>query len=162
MDELRDKVAIVTGAAGGIGAATALAFAREGARAVVIADVNEDSARAFLRRVAEERVAEERAEEERTAGTGACAFRFVRTDVASPRDIEQLFATTMGEFSRLDILVNCAGICPVAPPEQISVEQWDRVMSINLRGTFLTCQAALEIMKKQRSGAIVNVSSVSG
>jgi len=147
MDELRDTVAIVTGAAGGIGAATARAFAREGARAVVIADVNDEAARAFL---------------QGSGSEGRCAFRFVRTDVAAPRDVEELFDRTMAEFSRLDILVNCAGVCPVAPPEQITVEQWDRVMSINLRGTFLTCRNALAIMKKQKSGAIVNVSSISG
>ena len=147
MDELHDKVAILTGAAGGIGGATALAFAREGARGVVIADVNEDSARAFLQRIPQEI---------------ADVFRFVRTDVGSPQDIDELFRRTLSEFSRLDVLVNCAGICPVAPPEDISVAQWDKVMSINLRGTFLSCRAALGIMKKQRSGAIVNVSSISG
>ena len=147
MDELRDKVAILTGAAGGIGGATALAFAREGARGVVIADVNEDSARAFLQRIPQEI---------------ADVFRFVRTDVGSPQDIDELFRRTLSEFSRLDVLVNCAGICPVAPPEDISVAQWDKVMSINLRGTFLGCRAALGIMKKQRGGAIVNVSSISG
>jgi 3-oxoacyl-[acyl-carrier protein] reductase len=147
MDELHDAVAIITGAAGGIGIATAVAFSREGARAVVIADINEAAGRSFARKASAE---------------SSCTFRFVRTDVSIPEDIENLFAATIREFSRLDVLVNCAGICPVAPPEEISAGSWDRTMSINLRGTFLSCREALAIMKKQRAGAIVNVSSISG
>ncbi len=147
MDELRGKVAIITGAAGGIGAATAIAIAGEGAAGVVIADVNDDSALALV---------------ERISGKSSCKCRFVKTDVGNPRDIEELFRRTLADFSHLDVLVNCAGICPVAPPEEITVEQWDRVLSINLRGTFLCSREALGIMKRQRSGAIVNVSSISG
>jgi NAD(P)-dependent dehydrogenase (short-subunit alcohol dehydrogenase family) len=147
MNELHDTVAIITGAANGIGAATALAFAREGARGVVIADVNEEAGRACVQNISAE---------------SSCSCRFFRTDVGIPRDIEALFDFIRAEFSRLDVLVNCAGVCPVLPPEEITVGQWDRTLSINLRGSFLTCQAALGIMKGQRSGAIVNVSSISG
>ncbi|MGA2480748.1 MAG: SDR family NAD(P)-dependent oxidoreductase [Spirochaetia bacterium] len=147
MNELQDKIAVITGAAGGIGAATALAFAAEGAAAVVVADVNEAAACAVVKKV---------------AAAGSCACRFVKTDISDPRGIEALFRTLKADFPRLDILVNCAGICPVAPPEEITIEGWDRVMAINLRGTFLCCREALGIMKGQRGGAIVNVSSVSG
>ena len=147
MNELRDKIAVITGAAGGIGAATALAFAAEGAAAVVVADVNEAAASAVVKKV---------------AAAGSCACRFVKTDISDPGGIEALFRTLKADFPRLDILVNCAGICPVAPPEEITIEGWDRVMAINLRGTFLCCREALGIMKGQRGGAIVNVSSISG
>jgi NAD(P)-dependent dehydrogenase (short-subunit alcohol dehydrogenase family) len=147
MDELKGTIAIITGAAGGIGAATALAFAAEGAAGVIIADLNESAGCDLARRI---------------SAAGTCTGRFVRTDIGSPRDNLELFRVTRAEFPRLDILVNCAGVCPIAPPEEITVEGWDRVMAINLRGTFLCGREALGIMKAQGSGAIVNVSSISG
>jgi NAD(P)-dependent dehydrogenase (short-subunit alcohol dehydrogenase family) len=147
MNELRGKIAIITGAAGGIGAATALAFAAEGAAAILVADLNEAAGSALVKKV---------------MAVSSCACRFVKTDVGDPRDIAELFRILKADFSRLDILVNCAGVCPVVPPEDITAEGWDRVMAINLRGTFLCCREALGIMKGQRAGAIVNVSSISG
>ena len=147
MDEMRDKVVMITGAAGGIGAATACAIAREGAKGLVIADVNECSGLALVEKISRET---------------SCTCRFVKTDIGNPAEIEDLFRKTLGDFSRLDVLVNCAGVCPVLPPEDITIGGWDRVMAINLRGTFLCCRNALGIMKSQRSGAIVNVSSISG
>jgi NAD(P)-dependent dehydrogenase (short-subunit alcohol dehydrogenase family) len=147
MNELRDKVALITGAAGGIGSAVALAFAAEGASAVVIADVNETAACELVKKI---------------TAAGSCSCRFVKTDIGRPEDITALFSSLSADFPRLDILVNCAGVCPVAPPEEITVEGWDRTMAINLRGTFLCCREALRIMKVQRGGAIVNVSSISG
>ena len=147
MNEMKDKVAVVTGAGGGIGAATARAFAREGARGVVIADMNEDAARAAA---------------EAMRGESTCRFEVVKTDVSDPESIARLFRKTAEAFGGLDALVNCAGICTVSSLDELPVAQWDRVMAINLRGTFLCSREALALMKARHSGSIVNVSSISG
>ena len=130
-----------------IGAATALAFAREGAGGIIIADIDQ-----------------KRAESTAAAITGETGVRceFVEANIGNSEDIKKLFRTCIDYFGRLDILVNCAGICNTFTIEEIDEKQWDRLMSINLRGTYLCCREAYVIMKKQNSGKIVNVSSVSG
>jgi 3-oxoacyl-[acyl-carrier protein] reductase len=147
MFELKNKYAIITGASGGIGAATALAFAREGAGGIIIADIDQ-----------------KRAEDTAAAITGETGVRceFVDTNIGKSEDIKKLFKMCIDYFGQLDILVNCAGICNTFGIEEIDEKQWDRLMSINLRGTYLCCREAFAIMKKQGSGKIVNVSSVSG
>jgi NAD(P)-dependent dehydrogenase (short-subunit alcohol dehydrogenase family) len=147
MFELKDKYAIVTGASGGIGAATALAFAREGAGGIIIADIDQ-----------------KHAESTAAAITGETGVRceFVETNIGKNEDIEKLFRKCIDYFGRLDILVNCAGVCNTFSIEEIDERQWDRLMSINLRGTYLCCREAYMIMKNQGSGKIVNVSSISG
>ncbi len=147
MFELKDKYAIITGASGDIGAATALAFAREGAGGIIIADIDR-----------------KRAEGAAGAITGETGVRceFVETNIGNTEDIKKLFKKSLDYFGRLDILVNCAGICDTFQVEEIDEKQWDKLMSINLRGTYLCCREAYEIMKKQGSGKIVNISSVSG
>ena len=147
MFELKDKYAIITGASGDIGAATALAFAREGAGGIIIADIDR-----------------KRAEGAAGAITGETGVRceFVETNIGNTEDIKKLFKKSLDYFGRLDILVNCAGICDTFQIEEIDEKQWDKLMSINLRGTYLCCREAYEIMKKQGSGKIVNISSVSG
>ena len=147
MLELQDKYAIVTGASGDIGAATALAFAREGASGIIIADIDQKRAEIIAAAI--------------TGETGArCVF--VEANIGNSEDIKKLFRTCMDYFGRLDILVNCAGICNTFTIEEVDENQWDRLMSINLKGTYLCCREAYVIMKKQNSGKIVNVSSVSG
>ncbi len=147
MFELKDKYAIITGASGGIGAATAFAFAREGAGGIIIADIDR-----------------KRAEGAAGVITGETGVRceFVETNIGNSEDIKKLFKKSLDYFGRLDILVNCAGICNTFQVEEIDEKQWDRLMSINLKGTYLCCREAYEIMKKQGSGKIVNISSVSG
>jgi 3-oxoacyl-[acyl-carrier protein] reductase len=147
VNELAGKVAVVTGAGGGIGAATARAFAREGAAGVVIADMNEEAAR--------------EAAGSMQAGT-TCRLEVVQTDVSDPASIARLFSRTEEVFGRLDALVNCAGICTQSSLDETSVAQWDRVMAVNLRGTFLCSREALRLMRRNRGGTIVNVSSISG
>jgi 3-oxoacyl-[acyl-carrier protein] reductase len=147
VNELTGKVAVVTGAGGGIGAAAARAFAREGAAGVVIADMNEQAAHDAAASMRE--------------GT-SCRFEVVQTDVGDPASIARLFQHTKDLFGRLDALVNCAGICTQSSLEETSVAQWDRVMAVNLRGTFLCSREALRLMRERRSGTIVNVSSISG
>lgn len=144
---LKDKYAIITGASGGIGAATALAFAREGLKGIIIADVDRRRAESVVNAI--------------TAETGV-RCKFVQTNLGESEDIKELFKACIDYFGRLDILVNCAGVCNTFQIEEIDEKQWDRLMSINLRGTYLCCREAYGIMKKQGSGKIVNVSSVSG
>jgi 3-oxoacyl-[acyl-carrier protein] reductase len=147
VNELKDKVAVVTGAGGGIGAATALAFAREGAAGVVIADMNGDAAAAAAEAVRRE---------------GSCRAEAVTTDVSDPASIERLFARAAEAFGRLDALVNCAGICTQTSLDETTVAQWDKVMAVNLRGAFLASREAIRLMRRGKGGAIVNVSSISG
>ena len=147
MNELKDKYAIITGASGGIGAATALAFVREGASGIIIADVDRKRAESVVNEI---------------VGETGIKCEFVETNIGKSEDIKKLFKTCIDYFARLDILVNCAGICNTLQIEEIDELQWDRLMSINLRGTYLCCREAFSIMKKQQSGKIVNVSSISG
>jgi len=147
MNELKDKYAIITGASGDIGATTAFAFAREGASGIIIADVDRKRA---------ERVVNE------IVGETGIKCEFVETNIGKSEDIKKLLTICIDYFGRLDILVNCAGVCNTLQIEEIDELQWDRLMSINLRGTYLCCREAFSIMKKQQSGKIVNVSSISG
>ena len=141
---LKGKVVIITGGGGGIGLACALAFAAEGAR-VVVADVNAAAA--------------ERAAREVGAAEQAIA---ARVDVTSPESIQSMFDAALTAFGRVDVLVNGAGILHRTPIDDLTVEEWDQVMAINLKGVFLCSQAALRVMKPQRSGKIVNLASMGG
>lgn len=147
MKEMLEKIAIVTGAAGGIGAATAINFAHEGAAGVVIADLDFEKAKSTINNI---------------NNKSNCKCEFIKTNIGKKDDIENLFNKTLNLFSRLDVLVNCAGITNKLTIEEINQSQWDHVLSINLTGTYLCSREAFKIMKKQRSGKIVNVSSISG
>lgn len=142
---LRNKVALISGAAHGIGAATARLFAGEGAK-IGLADIHEENG--------------QRLEREITTG-GAQAF-FLRMDATREQDWQQTVAAMVSRFGRLDVLVNSAGIYRRANLEQTTVEEWDRVMSINVRGVFLGTKAAIPAMRKAGGGSIINLSSVSG
>jgi 3-oxoacyl-[acyl-carrier protein] reductase len=139
------KVVIVTGAARGMGKATAAAFAREGAR-VVVNDLVADAA-------------ERAAAEIRASGGEATA---VVADVSRRADAQRLAAETVQRYGTVDVLVNNAGILSRTAIESISEEEWDRVMAVNVRGVFLCAQAVLPIMKAKRCGRIVNVASSAG
>lgn len=137
---LDGRTAIVTGAASGIGLACSRALAAEGAN-VVCADLDELGAA---------RTAEE------VAGLG------VAVDVTDSASCEELVATATGRFGSLDVLVTCAGVFHATPFDQITADEWDRVQAVNLKGTFLCCQAALRAMLPQRSGRIVTIASLAG
>ena len=141
---LQDKVALVTGASSGIGRGIARGLAHEGARVVLAA-----------RREAELRVLEQ----ELTAAGGQALA--VVTDVTDEAQVEQLFARTMEHFGRLDILFNNAGAFDGGPLDELSVEAWDKVIAVNLRGPFLCTRAAFRIMKAQGGGRIINTGSIS-
>ncbi|MEU6537159.1 3-oxoacyl-ACP reductase family protein [Streptomyces sp. NPDC047000] len=142
---LKDRVAIITGAGQGIGRAYAFAFAREGAQ-VVVADLNEAKAKA----VAEEVVA---------AGGRAIA---VTVDVSDRHSVQAMVDATVTAFGTVHVLVNNAAVfatLTMKPFEEISVEEWDRVLAVNSRGTFLCCQAVAPVMRANKYGRIVNISS---
>ena len=144
--ELPGRVAIVTGAARGIGFAIAERLSRAGAR-VVIADVAEDGAAAAVERLHE--------------GGGKAAW--VAADVTSPEEVGAMVERALGAFGGLDILVNNAGITGRdAPLSEITDEDWERVLGLNLTATFYLCRAAISHMRERRSGAVVNVASISG
>lgn len=141
---LKGKTAIVTGAARGIGAACARAFASHGAR-VVLADVNGEACRATASEVA--------------SSTGAETLA-VPTDVSDPNQCEALLASSVDRFGRCDILLNNAGIIKAGSILDVSIEDFDRVLSVNLRGTFLLSRVvARHMVETGTKGAIINMSS---
>jgi 2-dehydro-3-deoxy-L-rhamnonate dehydrogenase (NAD+) len=144
--ELPGRVAVVTGAARGIGFAIAERLSRAGAR-VVIADVAEDGAAAAVERLRER------------GGEAEAAV----ADVTRPEEVAATFERAIEAFGQLDILVNNAGITGRdAPLWETSDEDWERVLGLNLTATFYCCRAAVPHMRERRSGAIVNVASISG
>jgi 3-oxoacyl-[acyl-carrier protein] reductase len=143
---LKDKVTLVTGAAKGIGAAIAEAFAREGASAVVIVDIDEDAAA----RTAEDIVTRY-----------GCRCVALRANVSDESNVKRVFETVDREFGRLDVLVNNAGVCKLSAIDDITIQDWDRTMNVNLKGAFLFCREALKRMKAN-GGKIVNMASQAG
>jgi NAD(P)-dependent dehydrogenase (short-subunit alcohol dehydrogenase family) len=145
MPRLTNRKAIVTGGGAGIGRAVAVALAAEGAD-VAIWDIDAQTA-------------------DRTAGNirklGRTAIASP-VDVAEPQQVANAFRETNQAFGFVDILINNAGICPTTPIAEITPEEWDRVMAVNLKGAFLCCQNAIGIMKALGRGWIVNISSAAG
>ena len=142
---LEGKVAIISGAANGMGESEAKLFAREGAK-VVIADVAEDDGRKVEAEIAE-------------AGGEAI---FVRLDVTSEQSWKDAIATTVSRFGKLDILVNNAGISGSHDKDIMSTDAWDRLMEVNAKGVFLGIKYAIPEMLNAGGGSIVNISSISG
>jgi len=143
--KLKDKVAIITGAAEGIGKATAIEFVKEGAK-VVVADVNLE-------------LAEKTVEELKMLGGEAIA---VKVDVANPDDVNAMVSKTLERFGRIDILFNNAGISIQKSLLEMTLEDWRRVIDVNLTGVFLCSQAVARVMIQQRRGVIINMASSLG
>jgi NAD(P)-dependent dehydrogenase (short-subunit alcohol dehydrogenase family) len=145
---LSGKIAVVTGAAVGLGRAVALRFAREGAL-VVVADTNEPDGVSLMRKFNE----------------FGYEGIFVQTDVAEECSVKRLFDTTLARYMRVDVLYNNAAVLPYERDSQVqelSVETWDYVMGINLRGPFLCSKYAIPSMLKQGGGSIINLGSPTG
>ncbi len=143
--KFKDRVAIVTGGARGIGKAIALAFVREGARLALV-DVDKgilESARNEIKKNKEEVIA-------------------ISCDITKSSDVRKMVDHVQKGSGRIDILVNNAGIIRRGTIETVTEEDWDRVIEVNLKGTFNCCKAVVEIMKSQRYGKIVNISSIAG
>ncbi|MDH4028335.1 MAG: SDR family NAD(P)-dependent oxidoreductase, partial [Nitrospirota bacterium] len=143
MMRLEGMNALITGAARGIGRSIALGMASEGAN-ICITDVNIESAEATAKEV-------------KALGVKAVA---VKLDISNQQDVINAFAAFTAEFSSLDILVNNAGITKDSIMLRMKEEDWDAVMNINLKGSFLCSKEAIKIMSKQRSGKIISISSV--
>lgn len=146
MNKLDDRVAVVTGAASGIGKGIAVAFAREGAK-IVVADRSDASAAADVIAAIEEIGGE---------------VLFVRTDVSDEASVEAMAAAALERFGGVDILVNNAGIFTESLLENMPVEDWDRVVGVNLRGVFLCSRALVSQMLERGDGRIINIASQLG
>ena len=143
--QLENKVAIITGAASGMGKAMAKGYAKEGA-SVVIADLDADAAT-------------EVAESINNDGGNAIAIKYDVTDIQQSRD---LVDSTVDKYGQLDILVNNAGVIVVSPIEDVTPEDWDLIFDVNAKGLFFLSQIACVPMRKQSSGKIINMASGAG
>lgn len=143
----KGEVAFITGGGRGIGRAVAFVLARAGAKVVVCSRTLSD--------------VQEVADLIRKEGGEALA---VKCDVAIPREVESAFKSAVASFGPIDLLVNNAGVGTVAPYEvgDYEIAEWDRIVNVNLRGTFLCCRAVLPSMRERRRGTIINVVSITG
>ncbi len=142
---LQNKVAIITGAGSGIGRAIALAFADQGAK-TVIADLSEQGGKQTVDQI--------------TKNNGEAVF--VKTDVSKSADIKNMLKTCLDKFGKIDILVNNAGIVKFSKLHEVSEQDWDAVLDVNLKGIFLSSKAVIPEMLKQGKGKIVNIASIAG
>lgn len=143
--KLEGKKAVITGAGGGLGRAMALELAREGA-SVAVWDIHEDSARETALLIADQ-------------GRPSLALA---VDVADETAVTAAVDRVVQAWGTIDILINNAGICQVKSIEEISAADWDRVLAINLKGTFLCSRAVMALMKRNGTGRIINLGSVAG
>jgi len=144
--KLKDKIALVTGSSRGVGRSVALGFAKQGANVVVNYTSNENAANEVVEAI-------------QSMGGKAIA---VKADVAQKAEAENLVNSAIDTFGRLDILVNNAGFTRPSMMIKMTEDQWDQVVDIHLKGAFLCAQAAGLHMKEQKSGKIINVTSVAG
>jgi len=146
MPRLKDKVALVTGGALGIGRESCLALAREGA-AVAVTDVKTDEIEEVAATIGDE-------------GGTAAAWEL---DVSDEEQVQKVFAAVVEEFGRLDVVVNNAGIAgPNKPTHEIEPEEWDQLMAVNVRGVYLCTRAAIPHLRSAGGGSIINLSSIYG
>ena len=147
MGRLDNKVAIVTGGASnpGLGHATAHRFAEEGAK-VVVTDIDMKNGEKTVSEILEKK--------------GEAIF--IEHDVTSPKDWEKVVSTTVEKYGKIDILVNNAGIAIIKPFEEISEEDWDKQLNVNLKSVFLGCKSVISHMREAHSGSLINVSSIAG
>jgi 3-oxoacyl-[acyl-carrier protein] reductase len=143
--KLKDKVCIITGAGQGIGKFYAERFAQEGAK-VVVAEFNETAGKPVA---------------EAIIGRGHDAF-FIKTDVSDEKSVQRMVEGTVKKYGHIDVLINNAAVFATLgfkPFDKIPVEEWDRVMAVNLKGMWLCCKAVVPYMKEQKKGKIINTSS---
>ena len=139
---LAEKVAVITGAATGIGKQGAILFAKQGAK-IVLADIDEAGGRQTIREIKD---------------NGGEAI-FVKTNLTNPIQVDALMHTAKATYGRIDILYNNAGVNLFARLTDTSVDDWDRVMAVNVKSVFLCCKAAIPLMKENGGGVIINTGS---
>lgn len=145
MGQLDDKIAVITGAAGGIGRATCAAMAHEGA-AIVISDINEEPGMALAQSI---------------AGHGGRAI-YKHTNVGSSSDVKELMAFAIAQFGRIDVLINNAAVAIPGKVAEMSEDDWNKVLDINLTSVYRGMHYAIPYMVEQGGGSIVNMSSAQG
>ncbi|MFS0557770.1 SDR family NAD(P)-dependent oxidoreductase [Brevibacillus sp. 179-C9.3 HS] len=145
MARLAEKVAIITGGGTGIGKTTAIRFAKEGAK-VIVTDINLDSASQTVAEIKE-------------AGGEAIA---IAHDVSREEQWQQVVEATIQQYGKVDILFNNAGIYMIKPLAEITLEEWNRLMAINVTGVFLGMKHTMPVMAKQQGGSVINASSIAG
>ena len=139
---LKDKVAIVTGAGSGLGKAMAIALAKAGAN-IVAADINANSAEETVRELKQKAL-------------------LIKVDVTNSEEVNEMTERVTDKFGKIDILINSAGIGRRTPVEKMDEKEWDEVIKVNLKGTFLCAQCVGRKMIEQKKGKIINIASVSG
>ncbi len=139
---LAGKIAVITGSGSGIGRCSALTFATEGAT-VIVNDLNEDNGQATVDEIVQ-------------AGGAAT---FIQADVTDPASVKAMVERVIEEYDRIDVLFNNAGISNVGALHEVEPEQWDRIMSVNVKGVYLPSKYVLPGMMERRSGNIINMSS---
>ncbi len=143
--ELKSRIVLITGGASGIGRETAFLMGGQGAD-IVIADIQEKAGEATVAAV-------------KASGANA---RFLRYDALDMAQVKGLVGQVVADSGRIDVLVNCAGICPLARVPDLEIEEWNRVMTVNLTSTFVASREALKHMCAARSGKIVSLASAAG
>ncbi len=144
---VKDKIALITGAARGIGKAIAESFAIEGAKGIIIVDINLEEAQKTANQISD---------------YYSCKCIALKANVADEDDVKSVFSTVANEFSTWDIMVNNAGICRMVSLDDLTMDAWDQTMNINLKGTYLFCREAFKLMQENNSGKIINMASQAG
>ena len=145
MGKLEGKTAIVTGAGSGIGKGIAKRFAKEGAK-VIVSDIDTEGGKDVVKEI------------EDSDGEAI----FVRTDVSESKDVSELVEETLEEYDEIDILVNNAGVYIQKPITEMEIDEWDKVLDVNLKGDFLMIRSVAQEMIEEGEGNIINVSSIAG
>jgi NADP-dependent 3-hydroxy acid dehydrogenase YdfG len=145
MSEIQNKVVIITGASSGLGEATARRLAASGAK-LMLAARREDRLKELVAAIAE--------------SGGTATYRV--TDVVDRAQVEALAKETLNTYGRIDVLVNNAGLMPLSPLDQVKVKEWDQMIDVNIKGVLYGIAAVLPTMRQQKSGHIINLSSVAG
>ncbi|RXZ81740.1 SDR family oxidoreductase [Paenibacillaceae bacterium] len=145
MENIQDKVVIITGASSGIGEASAKLLAQNGAK-VVLAARREERLQAIVKEIEQE---------------GGEAVH-IKADVVSSGDMQQLAQFALKQYGRIDVLVNNAGVMPVSRLNELRVAEWDQMIDVNIKGVLHGIAAVLPVMREQQTGHIINVSSVAG
>ena len=143
--ELKDKVTIITGAAGGIGKTTSEEFAKAGAKLVLV-DYNKKALKKLAKEIRQTHV----------------DVIEIQADVSNEQEVKKAVYNALGKFNKIDILINNAGICKMIPILEISADEWDHFMAVNLKSVFLFSKEVFRYMKEVKYGKIINIGSAAG